>query len=100
MAGKPFIPAILFKPDRVLRGDVRAKKRNELEVKVHFLAANGTEKIVRCAVSHPHDLIPAIDVHDLARNRRGTVASQENPGMTKLSWIATTLKGRMFLVML
>jgi len=99
MAREPFIPTVLFQPDRIPRGYVRTEKRGELLVEVHFQSRNATERVVRCAILHPHDLIAAIDVNNLARDRGGTVARQENSGVAEFRRITTSLKRRMFLVM-
>ena len=50
--------------------------------------------------SHPHDLIAAIDVDDLAGDRRGAVAGEENSGGAELGRIATAFQRRVLLIML
>ena len=48
---------------------------------------------------HPHNLIAAVDVKHLAGDRGRAVAREEEPGLTKLSGIATALEWSAFLIM-
>src|SRR5271165_1362264 len=56
------------------------------------------ERVPTSQFLHPHDLISAIDVYDLAGNRGCTVACQKHPCVPKLGRVATSFKRRMFLV--
>src|SRR5438128_11984980 len=51
-------------------------------------------------LSHAHYLVTAIDVDDLAGNRRGSVAGEKNSSGAKLGGIATALQWCAFLIML
>src|SRR5204863_10019052 len=49
--------------------------------------------------SHPHNLIAAIDINDLAGDRSGAIAPDKDTGLAQLGGVATAFQRRAFLVM-
>ena len=66
----------------------------------YWIATGSEGRRYIAARSHPHDLIPAVDVNDLAGNRGRAVAGEENSGLPKLGGIATASERSAFLIML
>jgi len=49
--------------------------------------------------SHAHDLIAAIDINDLTRDRRRAIAGEKDSGLAELRRVATAFQRRALMIM-